>query len=77
LIYPNEYLLEIIRSNRENDIVVEFDATHLTQRKFPIIIHNFTRSIIKESGEIGEFELDIFKITINHLEEYQNNLIKI
>jgi hypothetical protein len=33
--------------------------------------------IIKESGEIGEFELDIFKVIISHLEEYQNNLIKI
>jgi hypothetical protein len=34
-------------------------------------------NIIKESGEIGKFEIDIFKITINHLEEYQTNLIKV
>jgi len=59
----------------ENDIVVEFDATQLTQQNFQLLQQ--LPSIIKESGEIGEFELDIFKITINHLEEYQNNLIKL
>jgi glycosyltransferase involved in cell wall biosynthesis len=59
----------------ENDIVVEFDATQLTQQNFQLLQQ--LSSIIKESGEVGEFELDIFKITINHLEEYQNNLIKL
>ena len=59
----------------ENDIVVEFDATQLTQQNFQLLQQ--LSSIIKESGEIGEFELDIFKITINHLKEYQNNLIKL
>jgi len=59
----------------ENDIVVEFDVTPLTQQNFQLLQQ--LPSIIKESGEIGEFELDIFKITINHLEEYQNNLIKL
>jgi hypothetical protein len=59
----------------ENDIVVEFDATQLTQQNFQLLLQ--FPDIIKESGEIGQFELDIFKITINHLEEYQNNLINI
>jgi hypothetical protein len=59
----------------ENDILVEFDATHLTNENFNLI--QTLPEIIKESGEIGEFELDILKITINHMEEYQNNLIKI
>jgi glycosyltransferase involved in cell wall biosynthesis len=59
----------------ENDIVVEFDAPQLTQQNFQLLQQ--LPSIIKESGEIGEFELDIFKITINHLEEYTNNLIKL
>jgi glycosyltransferase involved in cell wall biosynthesis len=59
----------------ENNIVVEFDATQLTQQNFQLLQQ--LSSIIKESGEIGEFELDIFKITINHLEEYQNKLIKL
>ena len=58
----------------ENDIVVEFDATQLTQQNFQLLQQ--LPSIIKESGEIGKFELDIFTIEINHLEEYTNNLIK-
>ena len=33
-------------------------------------------NIIQESGEIGKFELDIFTIEVNHMEEYTNNLIK-
>jgi len=68
-----------IKSNNdpigENDIVVEFDVTRLTNENFKLLQQ--LPSIIQESGEIGEFELDIFKITINHLEEYQNNLIKL
>jgi hypothetical protein len=58
----------------ENDIVVEFDAIKLNQQNFQIIQQ--LSEIIKESGEIGEFTLDIFKIVISHLEEYQDNLIK-
>jgi glycosyltransferase involved in cell wall biosynthesis len=58
----------------ENDIVVEFDATRLTNENFKLLQQ--LPSIIKESGEIGKFELDIFTIEINHLEEYTNNLIK-
>jgi len=59
----------------ENDIVVEFDATQLNNNNFQIISQ--LSEIIKESGEVGDFEIDIFKIIISHLEEYQNNLIKI
>ena len=59
----------------ENDIVIEFDASQLNQQNFQLLQQ--LPSIIKESGDVGEFELDIFKITINHIEEYQNNLINI
>jgi len=59
----------------ENDIIVEFDANKLTQQNFYILQQ--ISSIIKETNEVGIFELDIFKITINHIEEYQNNLIHI
>jgi GT2 family glycosyltransferase len=57
----------------ENDIVLEFDAKHFTQQSFTIIQQ--LSEIIKESGEVGEFELDIFKITINSIEEYQNDMV--
>jgi len=59
----------------ENDIVIEFDANQLNQQNFQLL--NQIPSIIKESGEEGEFEIDIFKVVISHMEEYQNNLIKI
>lgn len=58
----------------ENDIVVEFDATKLNQQSFSLMQQ--LPEIIHESGEIGEFELDIFKITINSLETYEHTLIK-
>ena len=58
----------------ENDIVVEFDAKQLTNKNFELLQQ--LPAIIKDSGEVGEFELDIFKITIHILEEKQNDLIK-
>jgi glycosyltransferase involved in cell wall biosynthesis len=57
----------------ENDIVVEFDAKQFTQQSFNILQQ--LSEIIKQSGEVGQFELDIFKVTINSLTEYQNDLI--
>jgi GT2 family glycosyltransferase len=57
-----------------DDIVVEFDAKQLTNENFGLLQQ--LPAIIKDSGEVGEFELDIFKITIHTLEEKQNDLIK-
>jgi glycosyltransferase involved in cell wall biosynthesis len=57
----------------ENDIVIKFDPTKLTQQRFQILQQ--LPNIIKESGEIGDFELDMFAITINHMESYETNLI--
>ena len=58
-----------------HDIIVKFDANKLTNQSFQLLTQ--MPSIIKESGEIGEFELDIFTIRINRMNEYQNNLIKV
>lgn len=57
----------------ENDIIVEFDTKNFSQQSFDIITQ--LPEIIKESGDIGTFEIDIFKITINSMTEYQSNLI--
>jgi len=57
----------------ENDIVVEFDMKKFNQQSFNIIQQ--LPEILKESGEAGEFELDVFKITINSLTEYQEELV--
>jgi glycosyltransferase involved in cell wall biosynthesis len=59
----------------ENDIVIEFNAASLTNENIQLLQQ--LPNIIKESGEIGKFELDIFTIEINHLEEYTNDLIKL
>jgi glycosyltransferase involved in cell wall biosynthesis len=59
----------------ENDIIVSFDASKLTHQNSNIITH--LSEIIKDSGEIGTFVLDIFTIDIIRMNEYQNDLIKL
>ena len=58
-----------------NNIIVEFDAAKLTQESFNILSQ--LPEIITESGEIGEFELGIFKIYIHNMETYDHTLIHI
>ena len=58
---------------KSNDILIEMDGTTLTQEDFGVIQQ--LSEILKDSGEMGEFELGNLKITINSLTEYQNDLI--
>ena len=59
-----------------NDIIVKFDANKLTQYSYQLITE--LSSILESSEiEIGEFELDIFNFTVNRLETYENELIKL
>jgi hypothetical protein len=58
-----------------NDVIVEFDAKRLTNENIQFIFQ--LPSILRDSGQIGKMEWDIFKITINSLKEHQNDLIKI
>ena len=58
-----------------NDIVVELDGKQLTQESFNILTQ--LPDIITESGDIGTFELDMFKITIACLDTYEHGLIHI
>jgi hypothetical protein len=60
-------------ANGGKDIIVEIDGNNFNQQDFQII--QKLNDIIKDSGEIGEFELGNLKITINSLKEYQNELI--
>jgi hypothetical protein len=57
----------------ENDIVVEFEGPKLNNQSMDILTN--LPDIITESGEVGTFELDIFKITINSLESFEKDLI--
>lgn len=61
--------------NEGQDIIVEVNGNNFTQEDFNIIQQ--LNDIIKDNGEIGIFELGNLKITINSMNEYQNDLIKI
>ena len=61
--------------DKPNNIIVEFDGSKLTNENFQLLQQ--LPQIIKETSELGQFEIDIFKITIKDLTEYQNNLIHI
>ena len=67
--------VRILESGKINDILVNIDGTTFTQQDFQII--NQLSEILQDSGEIGQFELGNLHITINSLEEYQNDLIKV
>jgi len=58
-----------------NDIIIEFDSSLLTKDNFNIIQQ--LSDIITDSGEIGEFELDIFKINIRAMNTLEHTLINI
>ena len=47
------------------DIIIEFDAKRLTNDNFQFLFH--LGDIIKESGDVGIMEWDIFRIEINNL----------
>jgi hypothetical protein len=61
--------------NGGQDIIVEVNGNIFTQDDFSIIQQ--LNDIIKQNGEIGSFELNNLKITINSMDECQNTLIKI
>ena len=56
------------------DILVEFDARKFTQNSFNIL-QNLS-DIITETNDIGEFDIDCFRITITNLRTYENQLIQ-
>jgi len=58
-----------------NDIIIEFDAKQLNQESFKTIAQ--FSDIITQSGEVGEFELDIFDISIAYMDTYEDKLIHI
>jgi len=58
-----------------DDIVVEADATRMTQEDIAYIF--VLPGIIQDSGEIGTFRLGNLKITIQRLETYDHTLVKL
>lgn len=58
---------------RTNDIIVEFDASQLRNDHLNLIKQ--LPLMIKDSGEVGIMEFDIFRLDIRKMEEIQNKLI--
>ncbi len=67
--------LEHNRPDEYDDIVVQFNWKEVTNHSLQIIQQ--LPQIIKDSGEIGEFKLDIFTVTIHRMNEYQNHLVNL
>jgi glycosyltransferase involved in cell wall biosynthesis len=65
-----------MKEKKYNDVLVEFDASHLNENNVNNILFNLS-AILSDSGEIGEFELDVFKIKVNKLKTYEDKLIKV
>lgn len=59
----------------QNDITLTFRADQLNNNNINIL-YNLS-DIITDSGEVGEFTLDIFNIEIRKLETYEHQLIKL
>lgn len=60
----------------KSDIIVEFDARSLTQNSFNFI-QNLSEIFDFNEFDSGEYEFDIFKIKVNRVKHYENNLINL
>ena len=58
----------------KNDIIVKFNPLLVNQQNFSILAN--LPKIIEDSGEIGEFEIEIFNIKINKIKTYERELIE-
>jgi len=58
-----------------HDIEIKFDGTKFNNNSFQYI-QQLSEILANDELEVGSFELDIFKITINNLQTYEEGLIK-
>ena len=58
-----------------NDVVVRFDAQKLTSDSFQLIVN--LAEMLKDSGEIGKMQYDIFNFEIKSLNTYEKDLINV
>ena len=66
-------LTSIETKNDYDDVLVNTDGTRFTQQDFNCIQQ--LPDIIKNSGELGEFELGNLRIKIMNLDTYEKDLI--
>ena len=70
----SEKILPYIQgADSKNNILVRFDAKYLTPQNFQILVN--LSEILKETGDVGEMELEIFKFNIDSLDSYEGELI--
>jgi glycosyltransferase involved in cell wall biosynthesis len=62
-------------NKKQNEILISFNANQLNQDTFQLLQQ--LPDIIKDNGEIGTFQLNIFTVEIIQMNEYQDTLIKI
>lgn len=62
-----------INADKTNDVIIEFDATSFTTQHLNLIKQ--LPLMIRDSGEIGAMEFDIFRLDIKKLETLEKKLI--
>ena len=65
---------KLCKPDVENDVMVTFNPFKLNQNNIQILMA--LPKILQDSGEIGESEIDIFKVFISSLKTYEKELIK-
>jgi len=71
----NERVKSRVAGEADNDIVVEFDSKEFTPEQFNIIAQLPEILANDDELEVGEFNLGIFKITVNKIKTYEKELI--
>ena len=64
-----------IEETPDNDIVVEFDAKEFTPEQFNYLANLSEILSNDEELEVGEFGIGIFKIKVNKIKTYEEELI--
>ena len=70
----NDRVQSLFDSNG-HDVIVEFNSRELTAEQFNIIAQLSEILSNDEELEVGEFELGIFKIKVNKIKTYEEELI--
>lgn len=74
-LYKLDEKLKTLDAERENDVIVKFDGSKLTNVNFQYLIR--LNEILTLNEETGQFELDIFDIQVRRKTSYEYGLIKI
>lgn len=67
--------LKTYEEPKTNDVLVTFDGNKMTNQSFEFF--NMLQMMLEDSGAVGELEYDIFKLKINRLVDYKQNLVNV